>query len=477
MTLRHGSLFSGVGGLDIGIQSVLGGTTAWHCENEAGPARILNRHWPDTPNLGDITTIDWAKVEPVDVLTGGYPCQPFSLAGRRGGVTDERHLWPHVAAAVGVLRPRLGVFENVPGHLTLGFEQVLRDLHLLGYDVTWTILRASDVGAAHRRARLFIFAQDTTRDTGLSSPVGWPVAVYEDGWQEPDTGLFGPVAFMGRIPSTGRMAAGRIYELPASPPVPRTALLSTPNVATWPSQRSLSPGAVVRPSLYEITRLLPTPTVSDANGAGPHGEGGSDLRTALLSIPDRSVWGEYADAITCWERALGLPAPSPTEAARNGGRRLHAPFVEWLMGYPTGHITDTPGISRRAALKALGNAVVPQQAAAATEWWTAQTQREEHPMTTETMTAADLANTGRRAWRVTYTHCETLTDGRESCISGTLTNVTAEHSPRGDGRVWLHHETQWDGYRFRAELHSLEPDDTIEAHWSAWGTDTVKDTR
>lgn len=124
---------------------------------------ILAHRYPGIPNVGDITAVDWGAVEPVDIITGGYPCQPFSHAGRRQGQADERHLWPHVADILAIMRPRIVVFENVRGHLTLGFDEVVRDLHRLGYDIRWTLLRASDIGACHQRARLFRSGPRPTR--------------------------------------------------------------------------------------------------------------------------------------------------------------------------------------------------------------------------------------------------------------------------------------------------------------------------
>ena len=156
--MKIGSMFSGTGGLDIAVEQVTGAKPAWFCEWDESPSKILAHHWPQVPNLRDVTKVDWSQVEPVDIITGGYPCQPFSQAGQRKGTNDDRHLWPYILQAIRVLRPRYAVFENVAGHLTLGFGTVLSDLAEIGWDAEWTTLRASDIGAPHHRERLFILA-------------------------------------------------------------------------------------------------------------------------------------------------------------------------------------------------------------------------------------------------------------------------------------------------------------------------------
>jgi DNA (cytosine-5)-methyltransferase 1 len=160
MTLRLGELFAGYGGLGMAVEEVFGAELAWVSEWEPAPSKILAHHWPDVPNHGDITKIDWSQVEPVDVISGGYPCQPFSLIGNRTGKAHAQHLWPYTLDAVRHLRPKFAVFENVAGHLSLGFDTVLGDLTEIGYDVRWTTVRASTVGAPHKRERLFIVATD-----------------------------------------------------------------------------------------------------------------------------------------------------------------------------------------------------------------------------------------------------------------------------------------------------------------------------
>lgn len=166
--MRIGSLFSGAGGLDIAVQGIFGGYIAWHSEIDPAASKVLDHHWPDTPNIGDLTCIDWDIwdeitpdiVVPVDVLCGGWPCQPFSIAGQQKGRHDDRALWPYVARAIRSLRPTIIVLENVTNVLAIGeFDRVAADLAATGYDLAWTCIQASQIGACHRRDRLFICAQ------------------------------------------------------------------------------------------------------------------------------------------------------------------------------------------------------------------------------------------------------------------------------------------------------------------------------
>ena len=166
--MKVGSLFTGYGGLDIAV----GGDLAWYAEIEPAACKVLSAHYPSVPNLGDITTINWAEVEPVDILTGGYPCQPFSHAGQRKGKNDERHLWPYVLDAICGIRPRYAILENVSGHLSLGFDIVLTDLAEIGWACEWGTFRASDVGAPHKRERLFIIAHTGSHGHGQQLHTG-----------------------------------------------------------------------------------------------------------------------------------------------------------------------------------------------------------------------------------------------------------------------------------------------------------------
>jgi DNA (cytosine-5)-methyltransferase 1 len=142
--------------------------TVWVSEIDKYASQVIEQRF-GVINHGDLKTINWAEVEPIDILTAGYPCQPFSHAGHRKGLDDERHIWPYIKEAISHLRPQFVILENVRGHLSLGFDQVLKDLTELGYDARWQIVRASDVGAPHQRARLFIVAYPNSKHWGIPS--------------------------------------------------------------------------------------------------------------------------------------------------------------------------------------------------------------------------------------------------------------------------------------------------------------------
>ena len=174
--MKIGSLCTGYGGLDMAVEAFFNAETVWTCEFDKYASQVIEQRIKKI-NHGDLKKTDWTKVESIDILTAGYPCQPFSHAGSRKGADDERHLWPYIKEIIGTLRPQFVVLENVRGHFGLGFREVLADLASIRYDATWRLVRASDVGAPHRRERLFILAYSNSvphnnarrANTGLSS--------------------------------------------------------------------------------------------------------------------------------------------------------------------------------------------------------------------------------------------------------------------------------------------------------------------
>jgi DNA (cytosine-5)-methyltransferase 1 len=193
MTLTLGELFAGYGGLGRAVEQVFNAETRWVSEYEAAPSAILARHWPGVPNLGDVTKVQWDQVEPVDIISGGSPCQDLSQAGRRQGMTDgtRSNLWAEMREAIAIIQPLYVVWENVRGAYGAGaysdvefcpgcmgdpgdpqpflraFGRVQGDLASLRYDTRWRGLRASDVGAPHARFRVFVLAK---RQDGRPGP-------------------------------------------------------------------------------------------------------------------------------------------------------------------------------------------------------------------------------------------------------------------------------------------------------------------
>lgn len=157
--LRIGSLFSGIGGLELGLEHATGGHVVWQVERDPWCRQVLARHWPDAARFDDVCTVG-EDLSPVDLVCGGFPCQPASLAGQRKGMDDERWLWGEFARILRVVRPRFVLLENVAGLLSLdggrAWGAVLGDLAALGFAAEWDVFRASDVGAPHRRERVFL---------------------------------------------------------------------------------------------------------------------------------------------------------------------------------------------------------------------------------------------------------------------------------------------------------------------------------
>lgn len=417
MSLRIGSLCTGYGGLDMAVQEVFGGTIEWVADIDPGASAILAHHHPHIPNLGDITAVHWPEQAPVDILTAGFPCQDVSSAGQRAGLTagTRSGLWRQVARAARELQPRMVVIENVQGllsarsdgdvqpcpwclgdtageHAVRALGTVLADLAGLGFDAEWLSLRASDVGAAHQRTRVFLLA--------------WPA--HPQGPRLPRPGLPGRPAERGAAPAhpdglRGHRhrprRPGRDEPAPHHQPAADTDAGRLPRHGELPAGRdtvrggvradagrrrtaAADPGAGGRRAAEHGLRAgEPDPrggSPADAQGVGerepadqahavaggrdarpvPGGRGGLAAADALGGTPD---WGPYAEAIARWTQVCGRLAPGPTDDRG----RLSPPFVEWLMGLDEGWVTGVPGLNRTAQLKALGNGVLPAQAAAA----------------------------------------------------------------------------------------------------------------
>ena len=167
MVLRHLDLFSGIGGFSLGLEATGGFETVAFCDIEEFPRKVLQKHWPGVKQYEDIKELNYEKLKadgllPIDIITGGYPCQPFSVAGRKKGEKDPRHLWPEYFRLIKELRPTWVIGENVSGHIKLGLDTVLENLESEGYSVRTFSISASSVGANHQRERIWIVANSNS---------------------------------------------------------------------------------------------------------------------------------------------------------------------------------------------------------------------------------------------------------------------------------------------------------------------------
>ena len=384
-----GSLFTGYGGLDMGVAMAVdpGARVAWTSDVEPGPCKLAEVRWPDTPNLGDITQVNWEAVEPVDIICGGSPCQDLSLAGKRAGMaTGTRSgLWESMAAAIETIKPRLVVWENVLGALSSGAAslveseprllgdgtngphlraagRVVGDLATLGYDACWRVVRASDAGAPHQRARLFVVGYPNGEPWDLWRPAAPGQTQGGRTQRKPARPSVGPLM---PTPTATDHKAGRHQEGTGHSLTQAVRLLPTPQATNAPRS-----SAGYGPNLHEaVTSLLPTPKATDGLMGLPRTSGRPPEKSTFLATRlQYTDYGTYQPAITRWEQATGRAAPPPTTPAlREGGKpRLSARFVEWMMGLPDGHVTGPDlDLSRERQLRMLGNGVVPQQAALA----------------------------------------------------------------------------------------------------------------
>jgi DNA (cytosine-5)-methyltransferase 1 len=339
MTLKLASLCSGYGGLDLAVESHFRNKgkeveTVWFAENDKKCSEVLAHHWGDVPNYGDVTAIDWNSVPLCDILVAGYPCQPFSHAGKRK-INDERNIWEYIANGISTLRPEWVVLENVAGHLTLGGTSVTGSLASMGYDMRWGIVRASDTGSPHKRARWFCLAWNTKSRNG------------------------------GRSKHSSLDQGNRSAKLGESDSEDSFTNSSRERHGERENNRGMgdSSSQVESEAQQQRSRQEPehrvgetqTPTNSTSMGLKDVREV-SGLEEEIREARTFHSFGPYEPAIRRWEQVLGRVAPDPTDELGVSPR-----FLEWMMGLPDGWVCDAGLESRTAELKMLGNGVVPMQ--------------------------------------------------------------------------------------------------------------------
>lgn len=371
--MRIGSLFSGYEGLGLAVQAVLGGELAWVSDIDPGACKILAHRYPSVPNLGDVTAVDWSQVEPVDVLTGGTPCQDLSHAGKRGGMTEgtRSNLWVAMREAIAALRPSVVVWENVGGAFSAKADsevefcpgcmgdpadrglalralgRVLGDLSDLGYDAGWHGLRAADVGAPHGRFRVFVVAHAADATGRLS---GEPRAASREGGgsegearadlRQDAGGGHRPAADAANL---GHERGGQSRR--RGPGSADGGLLPTPRATDGtkggPNQRGTS-GDLMLPS---AVTLLPTPAVNDM-GEGKTPEAWDEW-TAKMQAAHGNGNGLSIEA----QRLL----PTPSAEASSGhtgvsweGDALYRPDGSKISSHVTTtlqHLADHPSVT------------------------------------------------------------------------------------------------------------------------------------
>lgn len=334
--MRIGSLCTGIAGLELGLRYAGVDTEpVFVSDIDLGANQWLAATMPDVPNLGDFTAYD--ELPEVDLITAGFPCQPFSTAGKREGLTDERYLFDDIARLTSRMGTRPYLFlENVPGLLTANgghaMARVVHSLAAIGYSITYGLLPATAVGAPHRRNRWWGLAWHTeSHQLATSCQSSGSRRRSQEQARKPD-----PSADNSKLADAD--SARRKDE--------RIAVKSEQEFAGFGSDCDV-------PADTEGTERRGSQQQAVDSAVGLAAESGECDRP----LADR--FGPYAESVARWERMLGRPAPDPTDDGR-----LSPAFVEWMMGYPQGWVTDAL-TTRNPALHALGNAVVPQCAAAA----------------------------------------------------------------------------------------------------------------
>ena len=320
--LTIGSLFSGIGGLELGLERAGLGPVLWQAEIDPYCRRVLAHHWPGARLYDDVRQVDTAAARPA-VLCGGFPCTDISLAGKGAGITGpESGLWTEYARIVGALRPRYVVVENVAALAIRGLGTVLSDLAALGFDAWWDCLPASSVGAPHRRDRIYLVAwavSDADRDGFRVEPERG-----SDPARSPDCGdtLDRPVGAQLGDTDSARCERGEVgRQCPSEP----------------------QPGSSERREGLAYSDVGGQQAIGQSSEQGHAGQRGA--RGNVSNGSDLSQWPPGPDDVRAWGSVPSQAQPSICVVADGLWR-----------GLPRRGVTDRP------ALRALGNAVVPQVA-------------------------------------------------------------------------------------------------------------------
>ena len=363
--MNGASLCTGYGGLDSALLTLSGGQVLVYGENSPAARTVLSYRTPHIPNVGDIVTADWSQwAGRVTWLTAGWPCQPFSAAGRQKGAADERAIWPAVARAIRELGCDLVFLENVDriasrhadGHVELA--RVLGDLAALGFDAEWRRVAAADAGAPHRRRRIFILAWHKTTSDGQGYG-------RDEGRPEPAGQQRGPDVALGGGATAADPGGSGLEVLSVEHPGPQRQTTERGGGAPVADSGHIRRGSrqhdlCTRQSDVDRSNTASTHTAQEL--LDRKRDIGQGWRSESPDRRSHVEWGPFDAAIRRWELIRGTSVPEPTITGARGGRKLSPFFVEWMMGLPAGWVTEVPGISINDQLALLGNGVVPAQA-------------------------------------------------------------------------------------------------------------------
>lgn len=402
------SLFSGVGMIDLAAQWA-GIETVAMCEIQPYPQQILKKRFPEAKIYDDIFKLSAEKLKndgitKVDIISGGFPCQPFSVAGNREGEEDERYLWPEMCRIIRELKPRWILGENVPGLLSIAdvsgrrggtFGSILKDLAQMGYDAIWSVYGANEVGAPHKRERVFILGYAQHNGYASTEIERIPdTAISNKQKRKKQTGQFEGAGISGEFSGLWPTpTVNRNYNRKGCSDTSGNGLATA--VGMWPtpkgSLRGDCPSERKRntPDLSTVVNLWTTPTANDGtNSSMPRSQKERDSVIGAV-IREEKLWGTHTASCSVRSKKFQREKLTPMEYAKSLDGQLNPDWVEIMMGLPIGWTDiecDRPqpfpgwpaamgksqydyepprvatGIKNRVArLKACGNGCVPQQ--------------------------------------------------------------------------------------------------------------------
>ena len=374
-TITHLGLCAGYCGIELGLKRVLPTLrTVALCEIEAFAcanlvAKMEEGFLDPAPIWTDLKSFPWADFrDRVDILTGGYPCQPFSAAGNRLGKDDPRHLWPFIADGVRLLQPRVCFFENVDGHISLGLREVVEELEGLGYKTTWGIFSASEVGAPHQRKRVFIMSY--RNDSGLEGCLSTRV-LDSFGREESSNGHFGSSRDNGsKLADTSHSRrrenwlSAEFWSSVSQQSSGHSGIASTGETSEIPQGRAAQDSHVAWPAGPSAGQYNwePPRVVANAKGKQNRGEQLTGVSTDVTSTSDQMANAKGGDGQRSTPRESGYLA-QPDE--NPNGRQIESPLGRDIDECPDRmddaelHVTCD---NRTDELRLLGNGVVPATA-------------------------------------------------------------------------------------------------------------------